>query len=64
MNNNDLHEKLVEILEDDNCPSYARVMSIAIIETRKELCYLKKLNKWQVGLIVSLLLTTIAGIIR
>jgi len=64
MNSNDIHEKLMEIVEDDDCPSYAKVMSMAIIETRKDVCYLKKLNKWQIGLIVSILvaiLTTLIG---
>jgi len=64
MNDNDLHSKLIEIIENEDSSNYVRVIALAIIETRNELCYLKKLNKWQIGLIVSLLLTTIAAIIR
>lgn len=64
MSDSDLHSELIEIIENEDSPNYARVIALAMIETRKELCYLKKLNKWQIGLIVSLLLTTIAAIIR
>ena len=64
MSGNNMHDKLVEIIENEDAPNYVRVMALAMIETKKELCYLKKLNKWQVGLIVSLLLTTIAAIVR
>lgn len=64
MSGDNLHDRLVEVIESEDSPSYARVIAIAMIETKKELCYLKKLNKWQVGLIVSLLLTTIAAIVR
>ena len=64
MSDNNIHDKLIEVIESEDVPNYVRVIAVAMIETRKELCYLKKLNKWQVGLIVSLLLTTIAAIIR
>ena len=64
MNSNDIHEKLMEIIEDDDCPSYAKVMAMAVLETRKELCYLKRLNKWQIGLIVSILVALITSMFR
>lgn len=64
MSDSNIHDKLVEVIENEDAPNYVKVIAVAIIETRKELCYLKKLNKWQIGLIVSLLLTTIAATIR
>jgi len=62
--NNDLHQKLMEIIECENTPSYTKVIALAMIETRKELCYLKKLNKWQIGLIVSILITILGLMFR
>lgn len=63
MEDDEIEKKLIDILESDDCPSYAKVMSLAIMQTRKDLHYLKKLNQWQIALIVSLLTTVIAGLL-
>ena len=55
MSNDDMHQKLVDIVECDDAPSYAKVLAVAIIETRNELCYLKKLSKVQITLAASIL---------
>jgi len=58
-NNNDINKELRELIEKSNNNPTTRILALAILETRKDLLYLKRLNKVQVYIILSILIAII-----
>jgi len=68
--NSDNTDELKKLIESNDCPPYARMLAVNQLETRRDVCWLKKeveylrrLNKWQVGLLVSILASIMAALI-
>ena len=58
-NNNDINKELRELIEKSNNNPTTRILALAILETRKDLSYLKRLNKVQVYIILTILVAII-----
>ena len=59
LNNNDINKELRELIEKSNNNPTTRILALAILETRKDLSYLKRLNKVQVYIILTILVAII-----
>jgi len=58
-NNNDINKELRELIEKSNNNPTTRILALAILETRKDLLYLKRLNKVQIYIILTILVAII-----
>ena len=58
-NNNDINKELRELIEKSNNNPTTRILALAILETRKDLSYLKRLNKVQIYIILTILVAII-----
>jgi len=58
-NNNDINKELRELIEKSNNNPTTRILALAILETRKDLSYLKRLNKVQIYIILTVLVAII-----
>jgi len=58
-NNNDINKELIELIEKSNNNPTTRILALAILETRKDLSYLKRLNKVQIYIILTILVAII-----
>lgn len=58
-NNNDINKELRELIEKNCSNPTTRILALAILETRKDLLYLKKLNKVQIYIILTILVAII-----
>jgi len=63
-------DELKKLIESNDCPSYARILAVNQLETRKDVCwlkkeieYLRKLNRWQIGLLVGILLAIVGALL-
>jgi len=63
-------DELKKLIESNDCPSYVRVLAVHQLETRKDVCwlkkevgYLRKLNWGQLGLLVSILVSIVVALI-
>ena len=70
MDNNSISDEIRKVLEHEDCPDYVKLLAISQLETRKDVCMLKKeleylrmLNKWQIGLLVSMLISIVVALI-
>jgi len=59
LNNNDINKELRELIEKSNNNPTTRILALAILETRKDLSYLKRLNKVQIYIILTILVAII-----
>jgi len=59
LNNNDINKELRELIEKSNNNPTTRILALAILETRKDLLYLKRLNKVQIYIILTILVAII-----
>jgi len=57
--NNDINKELRELIGKSNNNPTTRMLALAILETRKDLLYLKRLNKVQVYIILTILVAII-----
>lgn len=58
-NDNDINKELRKLLEKSSNNPTTRILALAILETRKDLQYLKLLNKAQLYIILSILIAII-----
>ena len=58
-NNNDINKELRELIGKSNNNPTTRMLALAILETRKDLSYLKRLNKVQIYIILTILVAII-----
>jgi len=57
--NNDINKELRELIGKSNNNPTTRMLALAILETRKDLLYLKRLNKVQIYIILTILVAII-----
>lgn len=55
MSENNKDGDLYRLIECSETPNHTRILAAQVLELKRDICHLKKINKWQLGMITSIL---------